>query len=762
MATNDFSAFLEALGAFESGIDTTKSYGPNDLDWLMVFDPSKGNVDRSTVDISNPEDLSSLQYHVHNTLGFLGKYQFGEPLLIDLGYYTPGPNGFYGSTATNEWQGTWTGKNGVNSKEDFMSTAQELAIREAFAMNTTVIETRLEQAGKTLDDYIGTSYEYTRNGVQETAVVTLSGILASAHLQGPGGVANLLLNNSASSDEYGTNILFYMDSFGGYDNPFGTASDDTLSGSDYDETFSGGAGVNTITTGDGYDKIEVTANANGVDVVTDFDVNKDAISMSKLGGVQYSDLDIVNNADGNAQVNLANNQKIILEGVDAAELSGLNFVQGLITLGWNYNSGDTVLENYNPQHDLIDLNYAFDLSSLALYEENGSVVIDVLNNNQRYILEGVSLDQLEPYHFIKAPIGFAELFGQDNTPPVNDNPDPTPTPDPTPEPDPGPVVDPTPTPDPVVPGADGVYSFTWNWGADEVVADFDASTDVLDLQSFWTDYGAIGLADNANGDAVIDLSNINNQTITLQGVSVDELSANNIHGVGGTYPDASAPPVDTQPPVDDTPAPDPTPDPTPDPVPDDSGAADVYSYTWGWGSHDNISGFDASQDVVDLSAFWTSYSEFSIANNAGGDAVIDLTAMNNQTITLVGVSADELGADNIRGVQGDIGQALGESTAPPVDDGVDSTPAPTPDPVVDDGQDVYSFTWAWGSDDVVSNFDTNEDVIDLHSFWTSSDEVSVYNNANGDAVIDLSLLNNQTITIEGVSVEELGDNNILY
>lgn len=27
------------------------------------------------------------QYQVENSLGFMGKYQFGEPLLIDLGYY---------------------------------------------------------------------------------------------------------------------------------------------------------------------------------------------------------------------------------------------------------------------------------------------------------------------------------------------------------------------------------------------------------------------------------------------------------------------------------------------------------------------------------------------------------------------------------------------------------------------------------------------------------------------------------------------------
>ena len=110
MADSDFSDFLASLGAFESGIDTSQSYTSYYFDFLGVFDPTRGNVDPQTVDNTDPADLAQLQYHVHNTLGFLGKYQFGEPLLIDLGYYEPAASGFYGSTATNEWLGTWTGK----------------------------------------------------------------------------------------------------------------------------------------------------------------------------------------------------------------------------------------------------------------------------------------------------------------------------------------------------------------------------------------------------------------------------------------------------------------------------------------------------------------------------------------------------------------------------------------------------------------------------------------------------------------------------
>lgn len=747
-----FEQFLENLGAFESGIDTTNSYGPNDLDWLMVFDPTKGNVDRSSVDVNNPDDLAMLQYHVHNTLGFLGKYQFGEPLLIDLGYYTPGPNGFYGSTATNEWQGTFTGKNGVYSKEDFMSEVQEIALREAFAMNMDIINKRLDQAGHSIDDFLGQQFTYTRGGVEYTAEVSISGILASAHLQGPGGVANLLLNNSASSDEYGTNILFYMDQFGGYDTPFGTAGDDILSGSEYGETFSGETGDNIYTTGGGDDLIEISINPNGTDTITDFEVADDVLSLAAIPDANFNNLTIVNNADGNAEIQLANQQRVVLEGVDANELNASHFVQGPIKMSWNANTGDTVIENFNLKHDIVDLNYAFSNDNLAIYEENGSSVIEVIGNNQRLILDGISLDQLDSFNFIKAPIGFADAFfsdGADNTPPPQDD-----TPD-------DPVVTP-PSDDNVITNPDGVYAFTWSWGANAVVSDFDITTDVIDLQGFWTSYDAFNIVETDAG-IVIDMSDLNNQTITINDVSLDAFSSANIVGVTGDYSDALRVDVapDPAPEPDPQPAPeDPNPQPDPEPVPDPVSDSDIYSYTWAWGSQDRINDFDVNTDVVNLQSFWTSYDSFEIYNDTHGNVVIDLGELNNQSITIEGVTADELSASNISGVVGNFADAVDASVPePPQDNDEPNTQPPAND---NDGGDVFSFTWNWGAESVIQDFDVANDAVDLKSFWTSRDQVPVYTNTDGNAVIDLSDQNNQTIVIEGVAAEELSNDNILF
>ncbi|MDX2347183.1 MAG: hypothetical protein QNK11_09980 [Legionella sp.] len=61
-----------------------------------------------------------------------------------------------------------------------------------------------------------------------------------------------------------------------------------------------------------------------------------------------------------------------------------------------------------------------------------------------------------------------------------------------------------------------------------VNSDYTQPVDVVDLTRFWTSQGQVDIHDNFNGDAVIDLSNINNQTITLLGVSSSELNETNV------------------------------------------------------------------------------------------------------------------------------------------------------------------------------------------------------------------------------------------
>ena len=155
---------------------------------------------------------SNPPYNIENSLGFIGKYQFGEALLIDLGYYQAEVfyNGGENGVDKNYWEGTWTGKEGINSKEDFLNNnnnVQEIAIEEALDLFWNRITDKIS-----LENYLGDSIE----GVP----ITCSGILAAAHLRGEDGVINLLRDGYVTRDEYNTSILEYLDEFQGYETPY--------------------------------------------------------------------------------------------------------------------------------------------------------------------------------------------------------------------------------------------------------------------------------------------------------------------------------------------------------------------------------------------------------------------------------------------------------------------------------------------------------------------------------------------------------------
>lgn len=302
MSRGSFEAGLEALGAFESG------------------KPS-----------GDPE-----QYRVQNTLGFTGKYQFGEALLIDLGYYQA--NVFYGAgAATNLWQGTWTAKArafGVNSIEDFRNSPeiQETAIRDAFKHNWDIIETVLGNAGKTIDDYLGQSITFNDGGIQKSVTITSFGMLAGAHLRGPYGLANLLLDGSVSYDEYGTSILRYVDEYGGYDVP-----------------------------------------TNITGLVTNPPLNPD----TPTGPVDPV-IPPVDPLTGDT-----------FEGTDG--------VRDTFDFTWNWGK-NSVIKNFNPTEDVINLkNFWTDYSQFEIIQLGSDTVIDLGKlNNQTITLEGILPDRLTP------------------------------------------------------------------------------------------------------------------------------------------------------------------------------------------------------------------------------------------------------------------------------------------------------------------------------------------------------------------------------
>lgn len=173
---------------------------------------SKGDINTFLKNLFQSEGGTNPR--IVNQYGYIGKYQFGEDALADLGYYKS--DGTRNRTLTGkfkyDWVGEWTGKNGVTCRDDFLGneSVQDKAAREWVKLLCT-------RAKKfKLQKYIG----QTINNIQ----ITESGIIAAAHLRGFGstrspGVRQFLTTNGSvdPKDANGTPVSKYMSIFANYD-----------------------------------------------------------------------------------------------------------------------------------------------------------------------------------------------------------------------------------------------------------------------------------------------------------------------------------------------------------------------------------------------------------------------------------------------------------------------------------------------------------------------------------------------------------------
>lgn len=121
-------------------------------------------------------------YSSVNTLGYLGKYQFGAETLKMIGIYNPAA--FLSNPALQE--------------KAFIANAER---------NKWILR-------RDIKNFVGKKI----NGV----VITESGILAAAHLAGPGSVKHYLRSYGVQDheDSYGTSVQYYIKKFSGYDTSF--------------------------------------------------------------------------------------------------------------------------------------------------------------------------------------------------------------------------------------------------------------------------------------------------------------------------------------------------------------------------------------------------------------------------------------------------------------------------------------------------------------------------------------------------------------
>lgn len=336
MSNGTFTDFLNALRAFESGVDYDRY-----LSGQITEAQIRSWVGDANWNAYQAGQLSwrDMQYTSVNSLGFVG-YQFGEPLLIDLGYYL--------DNTGNLWTGRFTGKNGVDSFATLKTDIQEAIILDAFGYNLNVIESGLEAKGTSLDALIGSQRTYVdTTGQSVTVTLTLTGILAAAHLRGAWGTLDLLNNGSASADEYGTSILKYIQQFGAYDTP------------SYSTLIAAHESAATLTL---------------AEELWHDDFNDDGTVSDYAGwdGTQ---------ADGGSTGG----------GTGGDGQTGGDGAATVTTVSWMWGA-NTVLA-FDPDLDVLDFGW-FQKDNFSIAEVGGSVVITITGNNQTYRLDGVTLAEL--------------------------------------------------------------------------------------------------------------------------------------------------------------------------------------------------------------------------------------------------------------------------------------------------------------------------------------------------------------------------------
>ena len=337
MSNGTFTEFLDALRAFESGVDYDRYVSGQITEWQIRSWVGDANWNAYQAGQLSWRDM---QYTSVNALGFVG-YQFGEPLLIDLGYYQ-------GNTG-NLWTGQFTGKNGVDSLATLKTDLQESIILDAFGYNLDVIESGLEAKGTSLDALIGSQRTYVdTSGQSVTVTLTLTGILAAAHLRGAWGTLDLLNNGSASADEYGTSILKYIQQFGAYDAP----------------------GYSTLIAAHETGKTLAFAEELWSD-----DFNNDG-TVSDYSGWDGTQSDGGSTGGG---------------GTGDGGAPGGDGTVTVTTIGWMWGT-NTVLA-FDPGLDVLDFGW-FQKDNFSIAEVGGSVVITITGNNQTYRLDGVTLAEL--------------------------------------------------------------------------------------------------------------------------------------------------------------------------------------------------------------------------------------------------------------------------------------------------------------------------------------------------------------------------------
>lgn len=275
----------------------------------------------------------------------------------------------------------------------------------------------------------------------------------------------------------------------------------------------------------------------GAHETIDFDPATDTLDFGWIGADTFTIAEV----NGSVVITLPdNNHSYTLKGVSLSELSLANIsghdasvftewsdalaashaITGGVTTAITVARGTDTVLTFDPQHDTLDFS-GLTADDIAIAEANGSVVIFLPKSQQTYILEGVSLQDLSIGNIQGADGALlaewsAALNAADATASVS--------------------ARALASASATSAATDGTtYSVGWQWNTQKVI-DFDPATDTLDFG--WLQPQDFSLAE-VNGSLVIIFA-ANQQTITLQGVTLADLTPDDIIGKTSFVTDAWA------------------------------------------------------------------------------------------------------------------------------------------------------------------------------------------------------------------------------
>ena len=135
---------------------------------------------------------SNNNYGCENAFGFLGRWQFGKPRLYDLGI------------SLNGWHPKDRPVKRLVSKKHFLDNEDNI--------QDIIMDKHVDN----LRDTIKVKHADSLGTMVNNIGITLSGLVAGAHLKGLGGVKQFL-KGSDNADALGTKISEYISKFAGYD-----------------------------------------------------------------------------------------------------------------------------------------------------------------------------------------------------------------------------------------------------------------------------------------------------------------------------------------------------------------------------------------------------------------------------------------------------------------------------------------------------------------------------------------------------------------